>query len=248
MDASKVHIGTSGWSYKDWKGIFYPEKMKSTEWLTFYAESFDTTEINTSFYHLPKPQTVLGWIEKVPKDFKFCVKISRYLTHMKKLHDPEEPLSRFFDVFAPMQQRMGPVLVQLPPSASFKPDITEHFFQVLKRDYKDYDFALEVRHNTWLEKEPLAMMKRYNIGWVISQSGVGFPYEEHVTSEHVYFRFHGPGKLYASKYTDEEMAFFAEKFRRWRQGGHKLWIYFNNDWYGYGIDNANTLKQLLGIE
>jgi uncharacterized protein YecE (DUF72 family) len=83
MAASIINIGTSGWSYKHWKEIFYPPKMKPTDYLSFYAQKFDITEINTSFYHLPKPETVLGWIEKVPKGFRFCPKISRYLTHMK---------------------------------------------------------------------------------------------------------------------------------------------------------------------
>jgi len=246
--AAKIHIGTSGWSYKDWKGIFYPEKMKSTDWLSFYAKSFDTTEINTSFYHLPKPQTALNWVEKVPEGFTFCPKISRYLTHMKKLNDPEEPLSRFFEVFAPVKQHLGPILVQLPPFLKFNAEVVTYFFEVLKKDYKEYDFALEVRHDTWMEKAPIALMKKYDIAWVISQSGVGFPYAEHITSKNIYFRFHGPRKLYDSFYSDEMLHEYALKFKKWHKAGHTLWIYFNNDWHGYGIDNANTLKKMLKIK
>src|SRR5687768_8695063 len=104
----KIHIGTSGWSYKHWKEDFYPKGLKQTDWLSFYARSFSITEINTSFYRLPAAETVINWTKKVPKKFLFCPKMSRYLTHMKKLHDPEEPLERFFEIFQPMKKTNGP--------------------------------------------------------------------------------------------------------------------------------------------
>lgn len=248
MKEGKVYIGTSGWSYKDWKGVYYPEKLKPTEWLMFYANDFDITEVNTSFYHLPKPQTILNWADKVPDSFKFCPKMSRYLTHMKQLNEPEEPLQRFFEVFDPVRRYLGPILIQLPPRLKFNLDKTEHFFEILKHDYKKYDFALEVRHLTWMEKEPLALMKRYDIAFVISQSGVGFPYAEHITSKNVYLRFHGPGKLYASKYSDEDMKIYAKKIRAWVKNGHDVWVFFNNDWFTYAIQNAKTLMKLLKIK
>src|SRR5438270_3237131 len=97
--ASKIHIGTSGWSYKHWKGIFYPPKLKATSWLPYYTDYFKTTEINTSFYHLPKDTTIEKWMGDVPAGFRFSVKMSRYLTHMKKLREPEESLERFFEIF-----------------------------------------------------------------------------------------------------------------------------------------------------
>jgi uncharacterized protein YecE (DUF72 family) len=243
--AKKIHIGTSGWSYKDWKGLYYPEKLKATEWLTFYAKQFDITEINTSFYHLPKPQTVINWAEKVPKKFRFCPKLSRYITHMKKLLEPEEPLQRFFDVFDNIKDRLGPVLVQLPHMVKFDPERTEHFFNILKTAYSDYDFVLEFRHDTWLQDDALRLMERYNIGLVISQSGVGFPYSEIITSKNIYVRFHGPAKLYASPYTDEMLQGFAKKFKKWIKDGHTIWVFFNNDWHGYAINNAEKLKELM---
>jgi len=245
VSLKKIHIGTSGWSYKDWKGLYYPEKLKTTEWLSYYAKQFDNTEINTSFYHLPKRQTVLNWAEKVPKRFRFCPKISRYLTHMKKLHEPDEPLERFFEVFDLIKPVLGPVLIQLPPSLKFNYDLALSFFDILWRKYKAYDFALEVRHNTWLENDSLDLMTKYNIAFVISQSGIGFPYSEMVTSKNIYVRFHGPGKLYASSYTDETLKGFATKFKKWIKEGHVLWIFFNNDFYGYAINNAEKLKELM---
>lgn len=244
----KIHIGTSGWSYKDWKGVYYPEKMKPAEWLTWYAKDFDITEINTSFYHLPKPQTVLNWAEKVPAHFKFCPKISRYITHMKQLNDPEEPLQRFFEVFEPVRKHLGPVLIQLPPRSKFNYDKTEHFFKVLKQDYKQYDFALEVRHETWMEQAAIDLMRKYDIAFVISQSGVGFPYAEYITAKNIYIRFHGPKKLYSSSYTDAAMKDYARKIRKWAKEGHDIWVFFNNDWFTYAIQNAKTLMKLLKIK
>ena len=122
-----IHIGTSGWSYKHWKDEFYPKGLKQTEWLSYYTRIFKTTEINSSFYRLPSEEMVKDWMKKAPKDFLFCPKMSRYLTHMKKLNDPEEPLERFFDIFQPMKKQMGPVLIQLPRMIKFKSERHEYF-------------------------------------------------------------------------------------------------------------------------
>ena len=241
---SKLHIGTSGWSYKHWKEIFYPPKLKATDWLSYYAQFFKTTEINTSFYHLPKQETVEKWMKNVPRRFRFCPKISRYITHMKKLRDPEESLERFFEIFEPMEKMMGPVLIQLPPSLKFHYDVADHFYSVLKKNYKKYDFAMEVRHPTWLEEESLTLMTKYDMGFVISQSGDRFPYSEMVTAKNIYIRFHGPKKLYASYYTDAMLKRFLKMFRGWINEGHEIWAYFNNDIYGYAIENAKRLIEL----
>ena len=244
MKTTQIHIGTSGWSYKDWKELFYPKEIKATDWLSFYSKEFSATEINSSFYHLPKKQTVEKWVDSTPDDFTFCPKMSKYLTHFKKLHEPGETLERFFEVFEPMQKKMGPVLVQLPPSLKFDTDIAENFFQVLKKSYHEYSFALEVRHNTWMEQQSLELMSKYNIAFVVSQSGKGFPYGEIITAKDIYVRFHGPKELYASKYDDETLNKFGELFFKWKQEGKVLWIFFNNDYFGYALDNARTLKSL----
>jgi len=240
-----MHIGISGWSYYDWKGIFYPEGMKSKDWLPFYAQSFETTELNSSFYHLPKAQTVLNWVEKVPANFKFCPKMSKYLTHVKRLNDPEEPLQRFFEVFAPAKDKLGPILVQLPPSLQFNEEVATSFFEVLKRDYDSYDFAIEPRHASWLAEPAFQLLSKYDMAWVISQSGVGFPYAEQVTAKNIYVRFHGPGKLYASLYTEEMLQTFADQFKKWLKKGHDIWVYFNNCYFCYAIYNARTLEEMM---
>jgi uncharacterized protein YecE (DUF72 family) len=244
MSQKHYHIGTSGWSYKHWKEIFYPPKLKSADWFNFYAERFDTSEINMSFYNLPKIKTVENWAAKAPKGFRFCPKLSRFITHMKKLHDPGEPLERFFSVFEPMQKLMGPVLVQLPPSLKFNYDIAENFFNALKI-YKKNEFVLEIRHYTWLSDDSLTLMAKYKIGLVISQSGKVFPYSEMVTAKNVYLRFHGPKELYASEYSTQMLRSYAKKFAAWIEEGHVIWAFFNNDIHGYAFEDAQRLNTMM---
>ncbi len=245
MKNKNVYIGTSGWSYKHWKGLFYPPKLKATDYLAFYAQQFSIAEINTSFYHLPKLETVINWTTKVPEDFKFCAKMSRYVTHMKKLHQPEEPLERFFEIFQPMHARMGPVLIQLPPFLKFNYEVANHFYQVLHTAYKQYEFVMEVRHPSWLQNDSLTLMTKYDIGLVIAQSGYTFPYSEMITAKNIYIRFHGPKELYASSYSTDMMESFADKFIGWQKEGHVIWAFFNNDIHGYAVEDAKRLLQLM---
>ena len=245
-EMENLHIGTSGWSYKHWSGIYYPPELKTTEWLTYYSQQFSVAEINTSFYHMPKHQSVLNWMAKVPPGFRFCPKLSRYITHMKKLKEPEEPLARFFDVFAPMQPHMGPVLVQLPPSLKWEYDRAEHLYGLFKKLYRQYEFVMEVRHTSWLEMDSLNLMAQYDVGLVISQSGNVFPYSEMVTAKNVYLRFHGPAALYASPYSDADLDYFAGKIRWWIGEGHVVWAFFNNDIHGHAFRDAARLKARLG--
>jgi uncharacterized protein YecE (DUF72 family) len=164
---------------------------------------------------------------------------------MKKLIEPEETLERFFEVFKPMQKMMGPVLIQLPPSLKFNYDKADHLYQLLRTKYRKYEFVMEVRHNTWLEEESLTLMTKYDIGLVISQSGERFPYSEMITAKNIYIRFHGPKQLYASSYSDEMLKDFAKKFRKWEKEGHSIWAFFNNDVFGYAIEDAKRLIKLV---
>lgn len=244
----KIHIGTSGWSYKHWKTIFYPPKLPVGKWLEFYTQHFRTSELNASFYRLPLEQTVINWTKRVPKGFLFCVKMSRYLTHMKKLKEPEETLEKFFDLFEPMKSMMGPVLIQLPPSLKFNYDTAEYLYALLKKKYKKYAFVMEVRHPTWMEEVSLTLMSKYDFGLVISQSGDKFPYSEMITAKNIYLRFHGPGELYASSYSDEMLQDFASKFKKWVKDGHEVWAFFNNDIHGHAIVDAKRLIALIKKE
>lgn len=243
--AACIHIGTSGWSYKNWKGLFYPQDLPSTRWLDYYTRFFSTTEINGSFYRLPSVETVKKWTALVPDNFIFCPKMSRFLTHMKKLREPEEPLERFFSVFEPMKKKMGPILMQLPAMLKFNYDVAEHFYWLLKFSYSQYQFVLEVRHPTWLQEESLTLMTAFNMGLVISQSSHVFPYAETITARNIYVRFHGPDQLYASEYSNEMLKDFADKFKQWAAEGHDVWAYFNNDIHGYTPADAQRLQKMI---
>ena len=239
------HVGTSGWSYKHWKDSFYPPRLRAADWFDYYASRFQSSEINTSFYYLPKEQTVINWALKAPEGFTFCPKLSRYITHMKKLRDVEEPLNRFFTLFEPLYPYMGPVLVQLPPMLRFNPEVAESFFDLINTNYGDHAFVLEVRHDTWMQEEAIRLLHKYDIGFVISQSNHFFPYAEWVTSKHVYLRFHGPQELYASGYSDEQLQEYAIKCKQWMASGHTVWAYFNNDIHGFAFRDAAHLQWLL---
>jgi uncharacterized protein YecE (DUF72 family) len=243
-----IFIGTSGWSYKHWKNVFYPESVKPAGYLSYLAESFNCTEINTSFYRLPKPETLRQWMKSVPDNFRFCPKMSRYLTQMKKLNDPEEPLHRFFSLFRKMKKYLGPVLIQLPPNLGFHAEKAEYLFNILKKKYAGYKFALEVRHESWIQPSVTRLLKQYGIIFVIADSGHRFPMAELVTAKDIYIRFHGPDGSYATSYSKRVLKKYADSCVRWRAKGHRIWIFFNNDVHGFAIENAKTLQQLLGLK
>ncbi|WP_129714863.1 DUF72 domain-containing protein [Pedobacter sp. SYP-B3415] len=244
MKAGSVYIGTSGWSYKHWRGSFYPEKLAARRHLTYYAERYNAVELNTSFYRIPLPGTIEKWMTEFPPGFKICPKMSRFLSHMKKLNDPEEPLERFFGVIDRMAEFTGPVLIQLPDNLSFKPETVERFYGILEKRYSAYRFAMEVRHPSWFSAESISMMKTSGVTLVIAQSGL-YPYHEEVTAKDIYLRFHGPSKLYDSSYSKKTLGGYAEKIHSWQQDGHQVWAFFNNDIHTYAIKNADTLKKLL---
>jgi uncharacterized protein YecE (DUF72 family) len=240
-----IHIGTSGWSYAHWKHIFYPDDLKPTEYLAWYAKTFKVTEINTSFYHLPTDKTVAKWTEAVPAKFKFCPKISRYITHIKRLLEPEDTLPKFFKVFDTIHKRLGPVLIQLPPTLQFEESRVNHFFDVLTKNYSDYSFALEARHESWMTDEAAALLKHYKTAWVIADSGKRWPSAEMITSKNIYLRFHGPDGSFGTNYTSRQLSSYAEKIKEWQKKRHKIWAFFNNDGHGYAIKNAQKLISLL---
>jgi uncharacterized protein YecE (DUF72 family) len=194
---------------------------------------------------MPKTQTVEKWLSAVPDDFKFCVKLSRYITHIKRLKEAEQPLFRFFDVFKIAKSKMGPVLIQLPPNLKFDEQVTEAFFDTLMCNYDEYDYALEARHPSWVCDEAFDLLRRYHTSWVVAQSGVGFPCAETITAKHIYLRFHGPGKLFDSSYSQEMLMAYARKIRLWLNEGHSVWAFFNNTMNGHAIQNVIDIEHMI---
>jgi uncharacterized protein YecE (DUF72 family) len=245
MTKRRIHIGTSGWVYSHWRGVFYPEKLAQRSWLEYYVQHFDCTEINGSFYRLPSKETVIRWQETAGRGFYFCPKISRFITHAKKLNDPGQTVPRFFEVFDVMAGRAGPVLIQLPAMLGFNEEKVSIFFQYLRHHYRGFRFSVEARHPAWMEPAAIALLEKYRIGWVMADSGTRFPSGNAITAKHIYLRFHGPDGSYGTGYTKKSLAVQAARCREWSAAGHTVWIFFNNDVGGHAIRNALSLKAMV---
>ena len=245
MMLERLHIGTSGWSYKHWAGLFYPEGVKPAKYLEYYVTEFDCVELNASFYRTPSIKTVEGWVRRTPASFRFCVKMNRFITHLKKLVDTAEPLERFLAVFDPLRDRLGPFLVQLPPNLRFDSSLAEAFLQLLASHRNIGKFALEARHDSWFTPESIFLLRHYGIVNVIADSGGRFAETEALTNPTVYLRFHGRSGLYSSRYSIEELTDYARKVTSWLSEGGEVWAFFNNDVDGHAIHNARELHTLV---
>ena len=245
MNSAKLNIGTSGWSYKHWSEIFYPESIKPDKYLEFYTSKFTCVELNSSFYHLPLKSTVSGWMNRTHDAFKFCPKLSRLITHQLRLVNADDAMKKYFDVFELMKNRLGPVLIQLPPGLSYDKSLVSNFFNLIKEKYNQYRFAIEVRNKSWIDNSFFDLLAQYGIAFVIAESGNRFPYYEAVTTGFVYLRFHGGEQLYASDYSDTDLRIYAGKIKNWLDENKEVWVFFNNDFHGFAVKNAGKLRELV---
>ncbi len=235
-----VRIGTSGWVYNHWRGVFYPKELPQTQWFYFYAREFDTVEINNSFYRLPSAEMFEAWRRQAPPDFLYAVKASRYLTHMKKLKDPEEPIQRFFGRADRLGNTLGPVLYQLPPRWKVNLPRFEHFLSVLP---KGYQHVVEFRNASWLIDDVFRMMEQYHVAHCIhDMEPLQIP--ARVTAPPAYVRFHGDSK-HSGNYDEKTLATWARRIADWKAQKLPVFAYFNNDVGGYAVKNARTLKDLV---
>jgi uncharacterized protein YecE (DUF72 family) len=244
MDAQKektrIYIGTSGWHYKHWQGTFYPDGIKPDKQFPYYIGKFNTVEINNSFYRLPTKETFQNWREAVPDDFLFSVKASRFITHMKKLKDPVESSSRFFENAAGLGEKLGPILFQLPPMWNLNIERFSEFLQKLPRQFRH---VFEFRNPTWYTQEVLELLQQYNCAFCIYELA-GHITPLHVTSTFVYVRLHGPGDKYQGSYTDEALREWAYKCMEWLHD-KDVYVYFDNDIGSHAPYNALTLMQYI---
>jgi uncharacterized protein YecE (DUF72 family) len=232
-------IGTSGWHYKHWLGRFYSADLPPIEMLPHYVRYFDTVEINNSFYALPVETTVKNWRKKVPDDFCFAVKGSRYLTHMKKLKDPEEGVERFFSVFRHMGEKLGPILFQLPPRFKNNPERLDTFLSALPQQHR---YVMEFRDPSWHNDEIYSVLRQHQTAFCIYDRG-GFTSPMVFTADFSYVRFHGAASD-RGNYSHQTLQEWAFKMRQWNEV-NPIYVYFNNDWEGFAIKNAFTLKDLF---
>jgi uncharacterized protein YecE (DUF72 family) len=241
---SQLRIGISGWRYAGWRGKFYPNDLPQHRELEFAGSTFNSIEINGSFYSLQLPSSYKRWYDATPRNFVFAVKAGRFITHMKKLREVATPLANFFasGVLA-LREKLGPILWQLPPSLGFDAGRLNDFFELLPRNTRDaaklakkHDdklkaraftridisrplcHALEVRHRTFMTPEFFELLRKQNIAFVFADTAGKFPYAEDLTADLIYIRLHGAEKLYVSGYNDSALDWWANRIEYWRQG------------------------------
>jgi len=243
MTVSKeIYIGTSGWHYQHWKGPFYPKALSDENILDYYLKHFETAEINNTFYQLPEKETFAQWRDSAPEGFLFSVKASRYITHMKKLKDPEQPVANFIARIEVLGNNLGPVLFQLPPR--WRPNI-ERLTSFLTTLPEDHRYAFEFRDESWFAKRTEEALRDRGAAFCIYE----FEHRESprpVTADFVYVRLHGPDGAYQGKYDDQTLKRWAEDILSWVNEGKKVFCYFDNDEKGYAPQNALKLKELIG--
>jgi uncharacterized protein YecE (DUF72 family) len=238
----EVRIGTSGWIYRHWRGTFYPRDLPARRWFAYYSESFDTVEINNTFYNLPAAAVFAAWKRQAPARFVYALKASRYLTHRKKLKDPEQPLDTLLTRARRLGSHLGPVLYQLPPRWHCNVERLREFIAHLPRDVRH---AFEFRDPSWYSDDVRELLTKTGVGFCVHDlRGVASP--EWVTGPLVYLRFHGPAaKAYAGKYGRAHLRRWAEKIEQFREDGRDVYAYFNNDDRAYAVTNARELQELV---
>jgi uncharacterized protein YecE (DUF72 family) len=238
---AEIRIGCSGWVYKHWRGLFYPEGLPQTRWFARYAEEFDTVEINNSFYHLPKPATFEKWRDQTPPGFCYAVKANRYLTQAKKLKDCEEPLERMMSAVRHIGDRLGPMLYQLPPRMKINLERLENFLEILPRDVTS---VFEFRDRSWYVDETYQMLDRHGAGFVVHDMARSKT-DRIAVGPAVYVRFHGGVGKYWGRYSDERLLSWTDWLTEQARQGRTCWCYFNNDIQGHAIEDARTLKSMV---
>ena len=240
-----IRIGCSGWNYAHWRnGVFYPPRLAAGRWLDFYAGRFDTVEVNSTFYRLPRRDAVARWVEETPGDFLLSVKASRYLTHVKRLRDLGPGLERFLERIEPLldSPKLGPLLWQLPPT--FRRD-HDRLAQALARLPRELRHCVEFRHASWFVPETYALLREHGVALAIGDRPQVHAFQTHeLTAGWTYVRFHGGTRGRHGNYSESELREWAERLRGWSRT-HDVFAYFNNDWEGFAPRNASRLQRLV---
>jgi uncharacterized protein YecE (DUF72 family) len=221
-----VMTGTSGWQYRDWRGVFYPPEVPQRRWLEYYARQFGTVENNGTFYRLPAREVFASWRERVTDDFVMAVKASRYLTHVRRLREPAEPVKRLVDAEAGLGDRLGPVLLQLPPDLQAVPGLLE---ECLRQFPPAVRIAVEPRHSSWWADEVREVLAARNAAlcWADRKGSALTPLWR--TADWGYLRFHeGEGEPWP-RYSEQALSGWAERITRTWAEDRDVYVYFNND-------------------
>ena len=236
-----VRVGCSGWQYRHWRGDFYPAELAQSRWFAHYALTFDTVEINNTFYRLPPPETFAKWRDQAPAGFLYAVKASRFLTHMKKLKDPADPLVRFFGRARHLGPHLGPVLYQLPPRWPVDLPRFEHFLRSLPAQYQH---AIEFREPSWYDDRVFAMMEQHRVALCLHDMHGSATGRTRV-GPFVYVRFHFGTSKYGGRYDDDRLDDWADWLASQIREGFSAYAYFNNDVGGHAPRDAVRLRKRL---
>jgi uncharacterized protein YecE (DUF72 family) len=242
-----VRIGCSGWNYAHWRNdVFYPPRLAARRWLDHYARTFDTVEINMTFYRLPKIEAVARWVAESPPGFLFAIKVSRYITHVKRLKDVRPGLDTFLGRLAPLlaSPKLGPMLWQLPPN--FQRD--DERLAATLANLPPGRHCFEFRHESWFRDEVYDLLRDHGAALVIGDRPEVHGFQTHeLTAPWTFVRFHSGTRGERGDYAEAELAEWAERIDGWRSNGIDVYAYFNNDWEGFAPRNAVRLQELLGV-
>jgi uncharacterized protein YecE (DUF72 family) len=238
-----IRIGTSGWSYDHWNGVLYPSGLPAKDRLSRYVREFDTVELNASFYRWPRESTFAKWNAQLPEHFELSVKAHRGLTHFRRLKSPEPWVGRVELAWEALGDRPKVLLVQLHPEQQRDDARLDYFLTCLGSTR----VAVELRHPSWDHPAVYALLERHGAAYVV-MSGAGLPCVLRATANTVYVRMHGPDahSLYAGSYSGDDLQWWAERIAEWAEQGRDVLVYFNNDGYGYAVQNARELIRQLG--
>jgi uncharacterized protein YecE (DUF72 family) len=237
-----VHVGCSGWNYRDWRERFYPRGVPASRWLRHYAESFETVEVNSTFYRLASRPAVERWVEDTPDEFVFAVKASRFLTHMKRLTDVAQGVDRFYERIEPLidSSKLGPVVWQLPGNFHRDDERLAGALEALPPGRHCFEF----RHPSWFTGEVYSLLRERGIALVIGDHPER-PFQAHeLTADWTFIRFHYGSRGRRGNYSERELDTWARRIAAWRARA-EVFAYFNNDWKAFAIDNARSLKRRL---
>lgn len=239
---AKLFIGTSGYVYPHWrKGVFYPEGLPQKKELEYYSQHFNTVELNNPFYRLPEAKTFFNWQKRVPENFIFTVKVSRFITHIKKLKSCQRPWQIFLKRSIRLEKKLGPFLFQFSPQ--WKKDLgrLKNFLELLKKTDQKYRYVFEFRHPSWFSEDVYQLLKKQKNTSLCLADSPRWPFKEIITGDFIYIRMHGGRILYTSNYTSKELKGWAKKIKTWLNQGLDVYVYFNNDALGFAVKNAKEL-------
>jgi len=236
-----IRIGTSGWYYNHWSGLFYPANLPKTRWFQYYAEHFDSVEVNNTFHQLPKQESVKKWYAQAPKNFIYTVKANRYITHIKRLKNASDALERFFETVDLLKQKLGPVLYQLPPSLQKDLDLLGGFIRLLP---KNRIAVFEFRHKSWYSDDTFELLNKFNVGFCVHD----MPSKQSPrinTGNIIYIRFHGSTEKYSGNYTKSTLKDWVHWLKEQNKKARRIYIYFNNDFNAFAVENAKQIKEQI---